>query len=212
MENTTHRLSVVVISTPAFMSGPSPSHRSKSFRGTSLRLGQEACQELSVNLEVPNDTEVNSKKKISTTVQLFARLRKKSNQSTVSSPFVSSCELLEFNGELASQPTSSDQWVCFYFFWSVLPMNTFLTQQHILDAHLWHLNHLQFLQNPQKALVLRLLPLFVTWDCQNLQFTPKQSQLCPRRSHLPLLSLLPMSRVLLMAVSLLQQPPGVRGC
>ena len=109
LENTTHRLSVVVILTPAFMSGPSPSHRSKSLRGTSLRSGQEACQEPSVNLEVPNDTEVNSKKKISTTVQLFARLRKKSNQSTVSSPFVSSRESLEFNGELASRPASSDR-------------------------------------------------------------------------------------------------------
>ena len=38
----------------------------------------------------------------------FARSRKKSNQSTASSPFMSSRESLEF-GELTSQPASSDR-------------------------------------------------------------------------------------------------------
>ena len=106
------------------MSGQSPSRRLRTktseftefFRGTGLGSSQ-ARQEPSVNLEVPSDTDANSKKKI-TRIQLFARSRKKSNQSTASSPFVSSRESLEF-GELASRPASSDRSVRFLLIYSL---------------------------------------------------------------------------------------------
>jgi len=103
------------------MSGHSPSRRLRTrtseftefFRGAAhgssqAQKAQKAQKEPSVNLEVPSsDTEASTKKKI-TRIQLFGRTRKKSNQSTASSPFVSSRESSDF-GEALNRAASSDR-------------------------------------------------------------------------------------------------------
>ena len=65
-------------------------------------------------LEVPSsDTEASSKKRF-TRIQLFGRSRKKSNQSTASSPFVPSRDSSDF-GELLVRAASSDRWASQFF-------------------------------------------------------------------------------------------------
>ena len=97
------------------MAGSSPSRRLRAktsdftgfFRGAGHSSGQTQ-KEPSVNLEVPSsDTEASPKKKV-TRIQLFGRSRKKSNQSTASSPFVSSRGSADF-GELLVRAASSDR-------------------------------------------------------------------------------------------------------
>lgn len=94
------------------MSSNSPSRRTRTktseftdfFRGAGHNQSQK---EPSVNLEVPSsDTEANSKKRVK--LPLFGRSRKKSNQSTASSPFVSSRGSSEY-GELSTRANSSDR-------------------------------------------------------------------------------------------------------
>ncbi|KAF8809602.1 hypothetical protein BYT27DRAFT_7187356 [Phlegmacium glaucopus] len=100
------------------MSGQSPSRRLRTktseftefFRGAGHGSSQarQAQKEPSVNLEVPSsDTETSTKKKI-TRIQLFGRSRKKSNQSTASSPFLSSRESSDV-GEPLNRAASSDR-------------------------------------------------------------------------------------------------------
>ena len=95
------------------MSGNSPSRRIRAktseftdlFRGAGH--GAEKPKEPSVNLEVPSsDTEASAKKRVK--IQLFGRSRKKSNQSTTSTPFVSSRDSSDF-GELSTRAASSDR-------------------------------------------------------------------------------------------------------
>lgn len=100
------------------MSGNSPSRRLRTktseftdfLRGAGHGSSQarQTQKEPSINLEVPSsDTEASSKKRV-TRIQLFGRSRKKSNQSTASSPFVSSRPSSDF-GELLIRATSSDR-------------------------------------------------------------------------------------------------------
>ena len=99
------------------MAGDSPSRRLRAktsdftgfFRGAGHSSNQTQ-KEPSVNLEVPSsDTEASSSsKKRVTRIQLFGRSRKKSNQSTASSPFVSSRDSSDF-GELLVRAASSDR-------------------------------------------------------------------------------------------------------
>ena len=98
------------------MAGSSPSRRLRAktsdftgfFRGASSHNSSQTQKEPSVNLEVPSsDTEASPKKKV-TRIHLFGRSRKKSNQSTASSPFVSSRDSADF-GELLVRAASSDR-------------------------------------------------------------------------------------------------------
>lgn len=96
------------------MAGDSPSRRIRAktsdFTGFFRGAGHNSSQtqrEPSVNLEVPSsDTEASLKKRV-TRIQLFGRSRKKSNQSTASSPFVSSRDSSDF-GEIV-RAASSDR-------------------------------------------------------------------------------------------------------
>ena len=93
------------------MAGNSPSRRLRTktsdFTGLFRGAGQTQ-KEPSANLEVPSsDTEASPRKRV-TRIHLFGRSRKKSNQSTASSPFVSSRDSSDF-GELLVRAASSDQ-------------------------------------------------------------------------------------------------------
>ena len=91
---------------------PSPRVRAKTsdFTGFFRGAGHSSSQiqkETSVNLEVPSsDTEASSKKRV-TRIHIFGRSRKKSNQSTASSPFVPARDSADF-GELV-RAASSDR-------------------------------------------------------------------------------------------------------
>lgn len=97
------------------MAGDSPSRRIRAktsdFAGFFRGAGHSSSQtqkEPSVNLEVPSsDTEASSKKR-GTRIQIFGRSRKKSNQSTASSPLVSARDSADF-GELSLRAASSDR-------------------------------------------------------------------------------------------------------
>jgi hypothetical protein len=97
------------------MASESPRRRAKTsdFSGFFRGAGHSSSQtqkEPSVNLEVPSsDTEASSKKRV-TRIHLFGRSRKKSNQSTKSSPFVSTraSDSADF-GELSVRAASSDR-------------------------------------------------------------------------------------------------------
>jgi hypothetical protein len=97
------------------MAGDSSSRRIRTktsdftgfFRGAGHSSNQTQ-KEPSVNLEVPSsDTEPSSKKRV-TRIQFFGRSRKKSNQSTASSPIVTSRDSSDF-GELLVRAASSDR-------------------------------------------------------------------------------------------------------
>jgi hypothetical protein len=97
------------------MASDSPPRRVRAktsdFAGFFRGAGHSGTQkEPSVNLEVPSsDTETSSKKRV-TRIHIFGRSRKKSNQSTASSPFVSTraSDSADF-GELSVRAASSDR-------------------------------------------------------------------------------------------------------
>ena len=90
------------------MAGDSPSRRLRTKTSDFTGFFRGAPKEPSANLEVPSsDTETSSKKRV-TRIQLFGRSRKKSNQSTASSPFVPSRDSSDF-GELLVRAASSDR-------------------------------------------------------------------------------------------------------
>ena len=101
---------------PYPMSTHSPSRRIRTkttelsdfFRGTAPPSSAQKEPSSSLHLEVPSsDTDVNSKKRVK--IQLFGRSRKKSNQSTASSPVSSSRDSSEFGtlGEPSIRTASS---------------------------------------------------------------------------------------------------------
>ena len=98
------------------MAGDSPRRRAKTsdFAGFFRGAGHSSSQtqkEPSDNLEVPSsDTEASSKKRVTSRIHIFGRSRKKSNQSTASSPFVSTraSDSADF-GESSVRSASSDR-------------------------------------------------------------------------------------------------------
>ena len=97
------------------MSANSPSRRTRAkeftdfFRGAGAAASSQPQRESSMNLEVPSsDTEAGPKKRI-TRIQIFGRSRKKSNQSTTSTPFASSSRESSDIGEVANRAPSSDR-------------------------------------------------------------------------------------------------------
>ena len=195
------------------MAEDSPSHRLHAttsdftgfFQGASHSLSQTQ-REPSVNLEVlSTDTEASLRKRV-TRIQLFGSSRKKSNQSPMSSAVVSPHD----SSELLVWADSSDRWVSQFFYSSPsLWQYNFilLTQGSILDSHLLHL-HLFPWSHSQNPLVLSLPLPSVTLDYWNL-LNHWQCPRIPQCSQPLHLDLLPINLILLVAVGLVQWPPGL---